>query len=204
MMSARAIKTARKQRSARERMVESAAVLMREQGVKGTSFSQVLRHAGAPRGSIYHHFPGGKTQLIEEATRYAGDLIAAGLAAALREDDPIAGLEAMEVFWRSLLEQSEFAEGCPIVAAGLEGERTPEARDAAGQVFERWQGILVDSMVKRGISEERARSIAALCFAATEGGAIMARAQRSMEPLEGVFDELRRALVDALEDAGVS
>src|SRR5438552_16966722 len=105
IMSARATKTARKQRSARERMIESAALLMRQQGVKSTSFSQALRHAAAPRGSIYHHFPGGQTQLIEEATRYAADLIAAGLAAALREDDPIAGLEAMEIFWRSLLEQ---------------------------------------------------------------------------------------------------
>src|SRR5881396_3018253 len=191
-------------KTARERMVESAALLMREQGVKGTSFSQVLRHASAPRGSIYHYFPGGKTQLIEEATRYAGDFIAAGLAAALQQDDPIAGLDAMEGFWRSLLEDSEFAEGCPIVAAGLEGERTPEARDAAGEVFERWQGILVDSMVKRGIPEDRARSVAAICFAATEGGAIMARAQRSMEPLERVFDELRRSLVDALDEAGAA
>ena len=185
-------------------MVESAALLMREQGVKGTSFSGVLQHAAAPRGSIYHYFPGGKTQLIEEATRYAGDFIAAGLAAALQEDDPIAGLDAMEGFWRSLLENSEFAEGCPIVAAGLEGERTPEARDAAGEVFERWQELLVESMVRRGIPQERARSISALSFAATEGGAIMARAQRSMEPLQGVFVELRRALVDALNEADVA
>jgi AcrR family transcriptional regulator len=196
-----ATKTAKERtKTARERMVESTALLMRREGVKGTSFSDVLQHAAAPRGSIYHHFPGGKTQLVEEATRYAGDFIAAGLAAALQEDDPIAGLDAIEGFWRSLLENSNFTEGCPIVAAGLAGEQTPEARDAAGEVFRRWQGILVESMVRRGIPEERARSIAALSFAATEGGAIMARAQRSMEPLEGVFVELRRALVDALDE----
>ena len=59
-------------------MIETAAVVMRERGVEATSFSEVLARSGAPRGSIYHHFPGGKAQLIEEATRYAGDFTAAG------------------------------------------------------------------------------------------------------------------------------
>jgi TetR/AcrR family transcriptional regulator, lmrAB and yxaGH operons repressor len=188
------------EKTPRERMVESAAQLMREQGVEGASFSKVLHHAGAPRGSIYHYFPGGKAQLIEEATRHGGDFIAAGLVASLEEDDPIAALDAFAGFWRSLLEQSQFAAGCPIVAATLEGERTPEVRDAAGQVFERWQGILVEALLRRGIPEQRARSVAALCFAATEGGAIMARAQQSLAPLEGVFVELRRTFVDVLGD----
>src|SRR3712207_8589123 len=46
-----------------------------ERGVQGTSFADVLEHSGAPRGSIYHHFGGGKTQLAEEATRWAGEYI---------------------------------------------------------------------------------------------------------------------------------
>jgi AcrR family transcriptional regulator len=188
----------------RERMVESAALLMREHGVEGASFSRVLRRSGAPRGSIYHHFPGGKAQLIEEATRHGGDFIAAGLVAALQEDDPIAGLDAIATFWRTLLERSQFAEGCPIVAAGLEGDRTPEARAAAGEVFKRWQSILTEALMRRDMAEDRARSVAALCFAATEGGAVMARAQRSLEPLERVFDELRRVFVEALGETEIS
>src|SRR5919201_518936 len=59
--------------SPRQRMIESAMALVAEHGVDGTSFSQVIEHSGAPRGSIYHHFPGGKAQLMEEATRYGGD-----------------------------------------------------------------------------------------------------------------------------------
>ena len=41
----------------RERMIQSALVLMGEHGVEATSFSQVIERSGAPRGSIYHHFP---------------------------------------------------------------------------------------------------------------------------------------------------
>src|SRR5918999_2590410 len=87
----------------RERMIRSAAVLFRQRGVEGTAFSDVLAHSGAPRGSIYHHFPGGKAQLAEEATRYAGELIAAGLAAALREDDPVAATGQFVEAWSAVL-----------------------------------------------------------------------------------------------------
>ena len=83
--------------SSRQRMIETAAVVMRERGVEATSFSEVLARSGAPRGSIYHHFPGGKAQLIEEATRYGGEFTAAGLTAALAHhnrgglDHPLSG-----------------------------------------------------------------------------------------------------------------
>ena len=58
--------------SPRERMVVSAALLIRERGAQATAISDVLKHSGAPRGSAYHYFPGGRMQLLEEATEYAG------------------------------------------------------------------------------------------------------------------------------------
>src|SRR5918998_5976823 len=94
---------------ARERMIRSAATLFRRRGIEGTSFSDVLAHSGAPRGSIYHHFPGGKAQLAEEATRYAGEVIAAGLAAALREKDPATAVKSFAGLYRELLRQSDYA-----------------------------------------------------------------------------------------------
>src|ERR671915_164180 len=87
----------------RERMIRSAAVLFRQRGVEGTAFSDVLAHSGAPRGSIYHHFPGGKAQLAEEATRYAGEFIATGLAAALASDEPVAAIRDFTAAWRRIL-----------------------------------------------------------------------------------------------------
>src|SRR3954447_12045048 len=106
---------------ARRRMIESAAVLFRERGVQGTSFADVIAHSGAPRGSIYHHFQGGKTQLAEETTRWAGEFIVAGAVAALAEHDPVAAIETFRRQWARLLERSDFAAGCVIVAATLEG-----------------------------------------------------------------------------------
>src|SRR3954466_1021387 len=102
---------------ARRQMIRSAAVLIRERGVEPTSFSDVLAHSGAPRGSIYHHFPGGKAELVEEATRWAGEAIAEAERIALAEDDPLAGLDAAIAFWRAFLRDNDFAAGCPVAAA---------------------------------------------------------------------------------------
>ncbi len=63
--------------SPRERMVASAAMLIRERGAHPTAIADVLEHSGAPRGSAYHYFPGGRTQLLCEAVDYAADYVAA-------------------------------------------------------------------------------------------------------------------------------
>ncbi|MBJ7348307.1 MAG: TetR/AcrR family transcriptional regulator [Thermoleophilaceae bacterium] len=174
----------------REQMIQSAALLMREHGVEATSFSQVLEHSGAPRGSIYHHFPGGKAQLVEEATRYAGDVIAQGLTYVLAQEDPLEALRIFIASWRTNLEDSNFEAGCPIVAATLENDNSPAARVAAGVAFNQWEDLLCEAFVVHGVTRNRARSAATLAIAAIEGAVVLARAQRSVEPLDRVAAEL--------------
>ena len=179
-------------------MIISAAILMRERGVEATSFSEVLEHSGAPRGSIYHHFPGGKAQLIEEATRYAGDYTAAGLATALADEEPLAAVAGFAAMWREILRDSDYEAGCPVVAATLEGERSPSARDAAQVAFTRWEELIARALVPHGLDPERAGSLATLVIASIEGAVILSRAQRSKRPLERVMAELERHLAAAL------
>ena len=182
----------------RERMIRSAASLFRRQGIEGTSFSDVLEHSGAPRGSIYHHFPAGKGQLAEEATRYAGDFTAAGLVAALADDDPVAAIHTFTSSWLDVLRRANFAAGCPVVAAAVEGDRTPGAREAAGAAFAQWESLIASAFERRGVSPERAHSIGSLVIAAIEGGIVMARAQRSSAPLERVAKEIEHVVAGAM------
>jgi AcrR family transcriptional regulator len=186
----------------RERMIRSALVLMGEHGVEATSFSQVLEHSGAPRGSIYHHFPGGKAQLVEEATRYAGDRIANLLTKAAGEhDDPAAAVDALSKFWSTVLQNSDFTAGCPVLAATLEGERSPAARAAAGEVFARWETLWAELLQRAGVPDQRARSLASTAISAVEGAVILSRAQRSRAPLDHVIAELQTLFDDTLRDA---
>ncbi|MBV9309756.1 MAG: TetR/AcrR family transcriptional regulator [Solirubrobacterales bacterium] len=180
-------------------MIWSAALLMRKHGVEGTSFAEVIERSGAPRGSIYHHFPGGKAQLIEEATRYAGDFIAAGLTTALADDDPVRAIKEFASGWAALLRRSDFAAGCPVVSASLEGERTPGAREAAGEAFARWQEILCSALEPHVGDPERSNELATLVVASIEGAVVLARAKRSPEPLERVASALERMLERELQ-----
>ncbi|HWE33145.1 MAG TPA: TetR/AcrR family transcriptional regulator [Solirubrobacteraceae bacterium] len=184
--------------SPKDRMIESAALLIRERGVQATSFSDVLAHSGAPRGSIYHHFPGGKAQLVEAATRYAGEFTAAGLASALSEHDPVQAIKRFCELWQRILERSDFADGCPVVAVTLEGESSPAARVAAAGAFAAWEQLIAGALIPHGVPSERAAGIASLVIAAIEGGVVLARAERSTAPLERVAAELERLLVTAL------
>src|SRR5262247_4056036 len=122
----------------RERMVRSAAVLFRERGYSGTGFRDVISHSGAPRGSIYHHFPGGKSQLAEEAVRYAAEVVESRLEAAAADGDPVNALRAYLGNWRHLLERTDFRAGCPIVAVAIEPHESPEVTEAAAAAFSRW------------------------------------------------------------------
>jgi AcrR family transcriptional regulator len=181
-------------------MIQSALVLMGENGVEATSFSQVIEHSGAPRGSIYHHFPGGKAQLVEEAVRYAGGFITNLLAARMDNEDPVAAVDATIDFWLKALQRSNYSVGCPVLAATLESNELPGARAAAREAFERFQSSYSRLLEQAGVPAERASSLAAIAVAATEGGIILARAQHSDAPLERVVAELRVLFHAAIRD----
>src|SRR3954471_22309306 len=88
------------------KMVAGAADLMSRRGVNATSMREVVRHTGTPRGSISHHFPGGKQQLLEEAIVFAGMQVSGPLRHLTAERGAIAGLRAFIALWRQTLEKT--------------------------------------------------------------------------------------------------
>jgi AcrR family transcriptional regulator len=183
----------------REQMIRTAVELMRERGVEATSFSEVLGRSGAPRGSIYYHFPGGKAQLIEEATRWAGAFIAAGERTAVEQGTAHAVSRLVD-YWRNVLRTSDFEAGCPVAAVAVEGDQRPGARAAAAEAFATWEDIMVRCLRRDGVKPKRARTLATLVIAGVEGAVIIARAQRSLDALDRVGGQLK-ALVREATDA---
>src|SRR6266487_777898 len=97
----------------RDRMVEAAVEALRRRGVAGMSFTDVLRASGAARGAIYHHFPGGKTQLVAEAAAHNGHDVRAHLAT-LPSSSPLAVVEAFLAAVRPVVEASTTGGGCAV------------------------------------------------------------------------------------------
>ncbi|WP_433005265.1 TetR/AcrR family transcriptional regulator [Kribbella sp. CA-294648] len=182
-------------------MVLSTADLLREYGASATSIDRVLAHSGAPRGSVYYHFPGGRAQLIEEAVALAGDFIADMIDTAMRADDAVEAVEAFFELWRDLLVNSDFRAGCPIVAVAVEtNDDAPQLVQSTAVVFTRWQEALAGLFVRHGLAAERSKRLATFIIAAVEGAVIMSRAERSLAPLEAAAGEIRDLLTHALRE----
>jgi AcrR family transcriptional regulator len=182
----------------RTRMLQSGAQLFQRRGVSGTAFSDVLQHSGAPRGSVYHHFPGGKEQFAGEATALAGDFLAHALRAQSGDLHELA--DAQIDAWVHVLGDSDFAAGCPVAAGAVEGVLTPAARDAAGQSFKQWTIILSEQFAARGVAAEEADSLALLVLSAIEGALLLCRARQDTEALEAVRLHLHRLLDEYVSD----
>jgi AcrR family transcriptional regulator len=194
------------------KMVAGAAELMSRRGVNGTSMRDVVRRTGTPRGSIGHHFPRGKQQLIEDAIRLAGSQVAGPLKTLTEDRGAIAGLREFLALWQKLLEKSKFQVGCPVLAVAVEhfvndatdSDNEPDEAaqgrllDLAYGVFADWQGIMMRALRREGVSPARARRLAALVIASTEGTVAMCRAARSVQPLEDVRHELELVLSEAI------
>src|SRR5262245_61664599 len=119
--------------SPRERMVRSAALLIRERGAHPTAIADVLEHSGAPRGSAYHYFPGGRTQLLCEAIDFAAGFVAGRIEAAASGVDALDGLVD---YYRDQLLATDYRAGCPVVAVTVEAG-DPDKPDNAAPVIDR-------------------------------------------------------------------
>ncbi len=182
--------------SAREAMISSAATLFRERGVAATSMRDVVEHAKAPRGSIYHHFPGGKAELADAATAMAGGFIERILTDVLGSGDPAEAIALFIDYWKQALTRRDFADGCAVAAAAISSAETSDAREQAGRAFARWQEQITAALVAHGTTPDTAADRAGLAIAAIEGALIMARARQSTEPLERVARQLSALLAD--------
>ena len=188
----------------RNRMIQSAALLFREHGYSGTGFRDVIEHSGAPRGSIYHHFPGGKEQLAADTVAWASGVIERRIERAAQSGDPIAALGIFVDAWREVLEDSNFRAGCPIVAVANEADTGSTATAAAAAAFTRWQDLIARALLDAGVSRTDARRLATLVVAGIEGAILLCRARRDIRPLRDVHRALEATLRTAISWHGRS
>ncbi len=185
----------------RARMVAGAVRLLALRGLQETSFSEVLDLTGAPRGSIYHHFPGGKDQLIASAVDLAG-------ANAIEAIDRAAGESAREVtahflgMWRELLVRSHFTAGCSVLVVTIATD-SPELLEHAATVFRSWRLRLAELLRDGGLRADDASRFAAILIAGAEGAVVLSRAEQDIEPFELVAEQLTRQVAE-LAGAGKS
>ena len=172
-------------------MVTSAAHLLGSRGARATSFSEVLTDSRAPRGSIYHHFPDGKRQLLGEALRRTTEQVLEyqGTCTAKTASGV---LEHFVGLFRQALTSSHCRAGCPVAGVVLDSYADEGTlRDIVRHSFRSWVALLTAQLVTVGIPRRRAHTLAVTTLASVEGGLILCRAEGNLEPLNVIVRQLR-------------
>jgi AcrR family transcriptional regulator len=181
-------------RPPRDRMVYSAAQLVRERGVSATGVRDVVDRAAAPRGSFQHYFPGGKDQLVAEALLWSGEFAAQWVASyvdSARRPTPSGLFTHMVSQWKREFSTRGFERGCPVNAAAADLAGGDSAVNAPlREALSGWEEAIVAALVRMGVPSRRARRLGTLMLSTLEGAIMLARVHRDVRPLTTVAAEL--------------
>jgi AcrR family transcriptional regulator len=172
-------------RSTRESILTAAAELMRHRGYAAVGMKDIAAASGAPIGSLYHHFRGGKVQIAREALVNAGAAYAALIPSVIDAyTDLGAALEGVFTQAAEDMAATGFANMCPIASVAAEvADTVEELRGATAGVFAGWLDGGAAYFTARGLAPGTAREVAVALVAALEGAFVLARTLRDVEPL---------------------
>lgn len=187
-------------RDGRQRLLNGARKLLAEKGYAGMELRDVAAVGKAPRGSIYHHFPGGKRQLAVEAAELEGTEIRVAIERSLEERGLADTLTMFgEMFRRRVKDQPERL-GCPVAAAALARPEDPALAAAATKAFQSWEAPIAAALREEGVGKKDAETFAGLVVSTVEGALVRARAAGDEAPLISAVAGLRQALAALLSD----
>lgn len=176
----------------RDRLLDATQELVETAGYFGTGLNQVVAVSGAPRGSLYFHFPGGKDQLVGESVRRAGQAIGDALGAP--DGTSPSPAEFVEGVLRHLgdrLVESGWRKGCPVATVALETAAANDPlQEVCSEVYASWEAALRTRLASRPDADDLAVTVLAL----VEGALLLARAHRSRDPLERVARQIHALL----------
>jgi len=185
-------------RDGRERLLNGARKLLAEKGYAGMELRDVAERGKAPRGSIYHHFPGGKTQLAAEAAALEGSEIKALIERSLEQRGLAETLTMFgEIFRRRVKDRPEHL-GCPVAAAALARPEDPALAAAATKAFQSWEAPIAAALREEGVAAKEAENFAGLVVSTIEGALVRARAAADQAPLDSAVAGLQQALKSLL------
>jgi AcrR family transcriptional regulator len=184
----------------RARILTAATELMRRQGYGATTVKELTVAAGAPIGSLYHHFPEGKQQIAAEALRTSGAAYIQLLPLLMDPyDDLREAVPAAFTAAAADMEHSGWMNMCPVgTVAGEIADSQPALREVAAEVIESWIDQGTAYLVGRGLAPGPARRLILAMLGALEGAFILSRTLRSAEPLHAAGEAMSAQLEIAL------
>lgn len=178
----------------KDKMIQATAEAIRRRGVAGSSFSEVLRSAGASRGVIYHHFPGGKQELVEAAVARTGERVGRTFSALeAAEPTPEGLVRAFLDLVRPIVAESAGGAGCAVAGVVTEADPGTPPALAGRDALRVWHRELAGQLAQVGMSSLQAGQYASLLLAMLEGAYVLCRAEGTVEPFDAAGEALLQA-----------
>ncbi|UWR98106.1 TetR/AcrR family transcriptional regulator [Phaeobacter inhibens] len=179
----------------RDKLIRIASRLFRRKGYDGVGLKEILVAAELPKGSLYYHFPGGKVELADAATRWAGDWVARMLGqcfdvATSFEEGGVKACEALA----AAAEHNNSVPACPVVSILQAAPSEPALRKTAEEIYDTWTAGLVGQAKRFGIADPQQAALS--LHMRLQGAWILAYAQQSAAPFHHLAAELRQTLPD--------
>jgi len=165
------------------RIIRATLDLLSQSGLSGVGINQVVAASAAPKGSIYHFFPGGKTELASVALKEAEQGEGQWFRGIFHRQLSI--VEKVDLLFTDaarLLEESGFMKGCPVAAVALDLDRDSEGlRAVCHAIFTTWQNIIAAGLNE--VPEAERAQVAEFILATLEGALILSRTEATKDPL---------------------
>jgi len=183
---------ARQRSDSRDKIVESARTLLRRQGYHGTGLAQVIEVSGAPRGSVYYLFPGGKEEIAVAAVAASRDSIPELIGHARAVSPTVEQwLNTVAAHFADQLTTSQFTEGCPITTTALDAvPRSKALTEACRTTYDAWLAAIAEGLTGHGVPGDVAPGLAATLLCCLEGALVLCRVQQSTEPLRQIVEQI--------------
>jgi len=170
----------------KEKTLSAAVKLFSQRGYHGTGLQDILEAGGAPRGSLYFHFPKGKEQIGEAAVQLGTDGVRQFITDAAQTSGNVqAFLVKLARGMAANLERSGYREGCPVATTALETAAQSDVLGrAARTAFQTWEQEIKRALISFGMTANQADRTATAVLSQLEGALLLARTYRSLEPMQ--------------------
>ncbi|MCL6572296.1 MAG: TetR/AcrR family transcriptional regulator [Bacillus sp. (in: Bacteria)] len=171
--------------NSKDKLLKTASKLFQMQGYHATGLNQITKESGAPKGSLYYHFPDGKEELAVEAVKLTSQIIGERIKVGLDGyDDSVAAIQNLIITMAKGFFQGGNTEGVPIATVALETSVMSELlRETCNSAYLSWEKLFANKMEKSGFPPDKALELSIVINAMIEGAFILSLTRRNSEPL---------------------
>jgi TetR/AcrR family transcriptional repressor of lmrAB and yxaGH operons len=176
----------------KEKFIETASRLFEVKGYNATGLNEILAESGAPKGSLYYHFPKGKEQLALEAINSAGEKIKFNLQRNLESsEDPGKALIFNIECLATVIDDEQKTRDMSISLIALETYLTSESlRKACEEIFDSLENIYAEKLIKSGMNTDKAYELGRVIGAMIEGAIVLSLTKKTGNPLRLIAKQI--------------